>query len=173
MKLITALFIIFAVTAQESRAQNPLQALPTQPVDSLPAAKKPKVVRASQQPVTPGVHVELPKPEKHVEEKKMFGGVTFMVNGKMCTSVGYDRFMFRIDPELHDKLVEEEGITGVIMGGRSYKGYVHVSEDVVKTDRELEDWVNLALDFNKRAKPSKKKKSETRQKKERMKGTRT
>ncbi len=92
-----------------------------------------------------------------VEEKRMFRGVTFMVKGKMLASAGDDQYMFRIDPELHDKVVEEEGVTGVVMRGRNYKGYVRVQEDVVKTKRELDYWVQLALDFNKRAKASPKK----------------
>ena len=93
-----------------------------------------------------------------VEEKRMFRGVTFMVNGKMMASAGDDRFMFRIDPELHGEAVEKEGVTGVVMRGRSYKGYVRVQEDAVATKRELDYWVKLALDFNKRAKASPKKK---------------
>ncbi|MFI5202076.1 MAG: TfoX/Sxy family protein [Candidatus Kapaibacterium sp.] len=95
---------------------------------------------------------------KKVEEKNMFRGTTFMVNGKMAISTGDDRFMFRIDPALHDEMVEQEGVTGVIMRGRRYKGYVHVQEDVVPTKGELDKWVKLVLDFNKRAKASKKKK---------------
>jgi TfoX/Sxy family transcriptional regulator of competence genes len=95
---------------------------------------------------------------KKVEEKKMFRGVTFMVNGKMMASAGDDQFMFRIDPELHDQVVEKEGITGVVMRGRNYKGYVRVHEDAVKTKRELDKWVRLALDFNAKAKASPKKK---------------
>lgn len=94
----------------------------------------------------------------NVEEKKMFRGVTFMINGKMAISTGDDRFMFRIDPELHDEMVEKEGVNGVIMRGREYKGYVHVHEDVVPTKRELNKWIKLVLDFNKKAKATPKKK---------------
>lgn len=93
----------------------------------------------------------------NVEEKKMFRGVTFMVNGKMAISAGGDLFMFRIDPELHDEMVEKEGVTSVIMRGREYKGYVRVHEDVVKTKRELDKWVKLVLDYNPKAKASLKK----------------
>ena len=52
---------------------------------------------------------------KKVEEKRMFRGVTFMVNGKMLASAGDDQFMFRIDPKLHNEIVENEGVTGVVM----------------------------------------------------------
>ena len=95
----------------------------------------------------------------NVEEKRMFRGATFMINGKMCMSAGDDRYMFRIDPVLHDEVVQKEGVTTVIMGGRNYKGYVHVLEDVVPTKNDLDYWITLALDFNARAKASPKKKS--------------
>ena len=91
---------------------------------------------------------------KKVEEKRMFRGVTFMVNGKMLASAGDDQYMFRIDPDLYNEVVEQEGVTSVIMRGRNYKGFVRVHEDAVKSKRELDKWVKLALDFNKRAKAS-------------------
>jgi TfoX/Sxy family transcriptional regulator of competence genes len=83
-----------------------------------------------------------------VEEKKMFGGLTFMVNGKMCVSVGKERLMCRIDPELHDDAVKRPGCRTVAMKGRSYKGYVHVSEAAVKAQRDFAYWIRLALDYN-------------------------
>lgn len=97
--------------------------------------------------------------KRSIEEKRMFRGVTFMVAGKMCVSVGDDEFMFRIDPELHQSLVEEEGVRSVVMKGREYIGYVRVHEDVVKTKRQLDRWVALALEFNTRAKSSNAKRS--------------
>lgn len=90
----------------------------------------------------------------NVEEKKMFGGLAFMVNGKMCLTAGADRIMCRIDPNIHEEALKRNGSSTVIMGGRAYKGYVHVSEEVLKTKAELNYWVALALDFNKKAKRS-------------------
>jgi TfoX/Sxy family transcriptional regulator of competence genes len=92
-----------------------------------------------------------------VEEKKMFSGITFMVNGKMCISVGDDRIMCRIDPVIHEEAVKKKGVRTVKMGGREYKGYIYVSEDAIKTKKEFDHWINLALEFNKIAKASKKK----------------
>jgi len=90
-----------------------------------------------------------------VEEKKMFSGITFMVNGKMCISVGKDRIMCRIDPAVHDDVVERNGARTVQMKGRDYKGYVYVSEDGIKAKKDFDFWVGLSLEFNKRAKASK------------------
>lgn len=98
--------------------------------------------------------VDLPK----VEEKKMFRGMTFMVDDKMCISVASDEIMCRIDPAIHASLVEKNGVSTVRMKGRDYIGYVLVKEEVLKTKKELSYWVNLALQFNKLAKSSKKKK---------------
>ena len=94
----------------------------------------------------------------NVEEKRMFRGVTFMVNGKMSMSAGDDEFMFRIDPAKHEEAVQHEGVRAVVMKGRNYIGYVRVHEDFVKTKRELDYWVKLALEFNAKAKAAPKKK---------------
>lgn len=92
-----------------------------------------------------------------VEEKKMFGGLAFMVNGKMCITVGKDRIMWRINPSIQDEIIETKNCSTVKMRGREYKGYVHVNEDDLKGVRDLDYWIKLALDHNKMAKASKKK----------------
>lgn len=91
-----------------------------------------------------------------VEEKRMFRGVTFMVNGKMCVSVGDDELMCRIDPAIHDEAIQKKGCGTMVMKGREYRGYVYVKEDSLKTKKDLDYWLGLALDFNKKAKSSKK-----------------
>jgi TfoX/Sxy family transcriptional regulator of competence genes len=93
-----------------------------------------------------------------VEEKKMFRGVTFMVNGKMCITAGNDEMMCRIDPALHEAAIEQRGCRTMIMKGREYKGYVLVAEEGMRTKKQFDYWIGLALDFNLRAKASPKKK---------------
>jgi len=93
-----------------------------------------------------------------VEEKRMFRGVTFMVNNKMCITAGDNKIMCRIDPAIHEEVIKRKGCETVKMKGREYKGYVYVSEEGIKTKKDLAYWINLALDFNKLAKSSKKKK---------------
>src|SRR5438105_12039232 len=87
-----------------------------------------------------------------VEEKKMFRGVTFMVDEKMCISAGDDELMCRIDPALHEELIQKKGCRSVQMKGREYKGYVYVNKDAIKTKKDFDYWIELALDFNKKAK---------------------
>ena len=91
---------------------------------------------------------------RRVQEKKMFGGIAFMVEGKMCVTVGKGRIMCRIDPAKHDTALERNGCTTVVMKGREYRGYVDIDADALSTKGDLDHWVKLALDFNSRAKAS-------------------
>lgn len=94
---------------------------------------------------------------KKVEEKKMFGGLCFIVNDKMCMGVEKERLMVRLDPAKYDEVIEKEGCRPMDFTGRVMKGYVFVDADVLTTKRKLEYWVKLALEYNKTAKASKKK----------------
>lgn len=91
---------------------------------------------------------------KDVEEKKMFGGITLMVGGKMCISVGRNRLMCRIDPAVHGVAVQRRGCRTVVMNGRRYRGYVYVDGDAAQSQRELGRWIRLALGFNTHANTS-------------------
>jgi TfoX/Sxy family transcriptional regulator of competence genes len=102
---------------------------------------------------------------KKVKEKKMFSGLCFMVNDKMCVTVHSHRIMVRLNPELFDTAVEKEGCGPMVMSGKIMKGFVLVNEEVLKTKRQLDYWVQLALAFNKIAKSSKKTVRSARQKK--------
>jgi TfoX/Sxy family transcriptional regulator of competence genes len=93
---------------------------------------------------------------KNVEEKKMFGGLCFMVNDKMCVGVEQARLMVRLDPAKFDEVMEKEGCKPMDFTGKIMKGYVFVDADVLDTKKKLEYWIKLALDFNSRAKASKK-----------------
>ncbi|HLF45549.1 MAG TPA: TfoX/Sxy family protein, partial [Chitinophagaceae bacterium] len=95
---------------------------------------------------------------KNAEAKRMFGGLCFMVNDKMCVGVEKDRLMVRLDPAKYDEVMEKEGCHPMDFTGKIMKGYVFVDIDALTTKKKLEYWVNLALEFNKIAKSSKKKK---------------
>lgn len=92
------------------------------------------------------------------EEKKMFGGLCFMVNDKMCVGVEKERLMVRLDPVKYDKVMEKEGCMPMDFTGKIMKGYVFVDIAALNTKKKLEYWIQLALDYNKIAKASKKKK---------------
>lgn len=94
---------------------------------------------------------------KKVEEKKMFGGLCFMVNDKMCVGVEKERLMLRIGPEIFDEVIQKEGCTPMDFTGKVMKGFVFVSEEVLNTQKKLDYWIQLALAYNKIAPISKKK----------------
>lgn len=94
-----------------------------------------------------------------VKEKKMFRGIAFLVNSKLCMSTGNEELMCRIDPELYEEMIEKEGVRPLKMRGKAIRGWIYIHEDALKTKKNLEYWVNLALEFNKKAKSSKKKTS--------------
>ncbi|HUR66450.1 MAG TPA: TfoX/Sxy family protein [Chitinophagaceae bacterium] len=91
------------------------------------------------------------------EEKKMFGGLCFMVNDKMCIGVEKERLMIRFDPARSDEVMEKEGSHPMDFTGRVMKGYVFVDIDAVSTKKKLAYWVGLALEYNNIARSSKKK----------------
>lgn len=95
---------------------------------------------------------------KKIEEKKMFGGLCFMVNDKMCVGVEQERLMVRLDPAKYDEVMEKEGCKPMDFTGKVMKGFVFVDIDVLTTKKKLAYWVDLALEYNKIAKASKKKK---------------
>lgn len=92
-----------------------------------------------------------------IEEKKMFGGLSFMVNGKMCINVGESMLMCRFNPDLKDDITDKTGFLPMIMKGKEYKGYCYVEPLGYKSKNDFEYWVNICLDFNDKAKSSKKK----------------
>lgn len=90
------------------------------------------------------------------EEKRMMGGLCFLVNGKMCVGVEKDRLMVRIDPALYEQCLGRKGCVPMDFTGRPMRGFVFVNTEGCSSDRDLASWLDLALDFNPRAKSSKK-----------------
>lgn len=94
----------------------------------------------------------------NVAEKEMMGGLTFMLNDKMCVGIIKDEMMCRIDPEFHESAVEKRGCRTMDFTGRPMKGYVLIDETGMKAEKDFEFWINLCLEFNSKAKSSKKRK---------------
>ena len=92
------------------------------------------------------------------EEKKMMGGLTFMVDDKMCIGVVKENLMARIGPDNYEQALTKKGCKPMDFTGRPMKGYVFVNPDGIDMDNELDYWINLCLEFNPKAKSSKKKK---------------
>ena len=74
-----------------------------------------------------------------------------MVNNKMCVGISGDDLMARIDPEIYGSALKRKGCREMDFTGRPMRGFVFVNPDGVKTKKDLEYWLNLALDYNKKA----------------------
>ena len=94
---------------------------------------------------------------KHVDEKEMMGGLTFMYNGKMCVGIIKDELMCRIDPAIHDECTEKQGCRTMDFTNRPMKGFIMIDESGMKSKKDFDYWIGLAIDFNAKAKASKKK----------------
>jgi TfoX/Sxy family transcriptional regulator of competence genes len=92
-----------------------------------------------------------------IEEKQMMGGLVFMVNEKMCVGIIKDEMMCRIDPDIHDELVERQGCRTMDFTKRPMRGYVLVDESGMQSQPAFMDWISLCLEYNPKAKVSKKK----------------
>ena len=90
------------------------------------------------------------------EAKPMMGGLCFMVDGKMCVGVEKARLMVRLDPAVESDALKRRGCKPMDFTGRPMKGYVFVHPEGYATEAQLRHWIDLALEFNPRAKASKK-----------------
>lgn len=79
-----------------------------------------------------------------LSERKMFGGVGFMLNGNMCCGVSGDELIVRLDPEAGEAALEDPKTHPFDMTGRQMKGWLLVGID---SDDELHRWVTKAADF--------------------------
>lgn len=90
-------------------------------------------------------------------EKKMMGGLCFMVDDKMCVGIVRNDLMARIPPETYEKVITEPDCRPMDFTGKPMKDFVMIGPSGVDMDEDLEKWVQRCLDFNPFAKSSKKK----------------
>lgn len=89
--------------------------------------------------------------------KAMFGGLCVMVDEKMCLGILDTRLMVRLDPAVEAAALKKPGCKPMDFTGRPMKGYVFVDVKGCETEKQLAEWIRLALEFNPRAKASRKK----------------
>jgi len=82
-----------------------------------------------------------------VEEKKMFGGITFMVNGQMCCGVLKDDLIVKMDPASYEDALAQPGARPFDFSGRPMPGMVYVASTSLGKDETLEQWVNRAVAY--------------------------
>ena len=83
-----------------------------------------------------------------VTEKKMFGGLAFLIGGHMAVAAsGQGGLLVRADPAESDALVSRSDATYMEMRGRSMKGWLRISEEHLRTKRQLVRWVSLGTAY--------------------------
>ena len=92
-----------------------------------------------------------------VVEKKMFGGLCFMVGGAMCCGLTKTDFMVRVGPEQYDDALAQPHARPMDFTGRPLKGMVYVAPEGLQTDAALARWIRRGLSFMSAAKAAPKK----------------
>lgn len=82
-----------------------------------------------------------------VVEKKMFGGVGFMLNGNMACGVHKENMIVRVDPAVYEKLLKKAGARVFDITGKPMKGWLMVEPDGCKTAKQLAHWVKIGVEF--------------------------
>ena len=80
-------------------------------------------------------------------EKKMFGGVGFLIGGNMACGVNKNDLIVRVDPEKHSALLKKPHAKPFDLTGRPMKGWLVVEADGIKTDKQLSTWVKEGVQF--------------------------
>lgn len=85
---------------------------------------------------------------KNVEEKKMFGGIGFLLNGNLLVGVRKDSLLVRLGPEQSEEALKEAHVSEFKITGRgTMKGWVLVEPEGVQHDDQLQGWVQRAVKF--------------------------
>ena len=91
---------------------------------------------------------ELASGESGLAEKKMFGGLAFLIGGNMAVAAsGQGGLLVRVDPAQSDRLVAATNAYPMEMRGRSMQGWLRVDREDVRTKRQLARWVDLGTAY--------------------------
>ena len=91
---------------------------------------------------------ELVEGESHLEEKKMFGGLAFLIGGNMAIAAsGQGGVLVRADPAESDKLIVTTNAEAFEMRGRTMKGWLRVAPEHVRTKQQLAKWVEVGTAY--------------------------
>ncbi len=84
----------------------------------------------------------------HAGEKRMFGGVAFMVRGHMSAGTLGDDLMARVGPEAYESSLQRPHARVLAFTGRPMRGFIEIAAAGIDTDAKLRAWVKRCLDFN-------------------------
>lgn len=92
------------------------------------------------------IRLALPR-KKSLEEKKMFGGIGFLLNGNMLVGVWKDSLIVRLGPDQGEEVLLEPHVKEFDITGQAMKGWVLVAPEGVENDEQLKDWIQRAVKF--------------------------
>ncbi|MGN5955751.1 TfoX/Sxy family protein [Sphingobacterium lactis] len=95
-----------------------------------------------------------------IEEKEMFSGLAFLVDGKMCINISDNRLMLRFAPELTEQFSQRPGFEPMIMKGKELQGYAYIEPEGYLRNDDFEFWMQACLYYNPKAKASNKRKKQ-------------
>jgi TfoX/Sxy family transcriptional regulator of competence genes len=91
---------------------------------------------------------ELLSTESGVDEKAMFGGLAFLIDGKMAVAVSSKGgLMVRVPPEETNTLLQRKHVSPMVMAGRETRGWLRVADEGITTKRQLGSWVRRGVDY--------------------------
>jgi hypothetical protein len=97
---------------------------------------------------------ELLGSETGVVEKRMFGGLAFLINGNMAVAAsGQGGLLVRVPPDETESMLDGEHVSPMVMSGRETRGWLRVDADGVPTTRELTTWVERGANYARSLQP--------------------
>jgi TfoX/Sxy family transcriptional regulator of competence genes len=92
--------------------------------------------------------------KRGVKEKKMFGGLSFMLKDKMFVGIVKDELMVRMIPDRYEEALEKRGARPMDFTGKIMKGFVFVDSTGFKSEKQLNEWIGMGLEFVNKSKKS-------------------
>jgi len=90
---------------------------------------------------------ELFHDRREVDERKMFGGLCFMVSNHMCCGIVGERLMARVGPKKYEECLGMAHAHEMDFTGRAMKGLIYVTPEGIESEAELDQWLTLCLEF--------------------------
>lgn len=102
---------------------------------------------------------KLLKSQKGVIEKKMFGGICYMLKDKMMVGIAKNELMVRCLEEDYETLLNKPHARVMDFTGRIMKGFLYIDDEGIKSDKQLQKWLDIGIEFALKSPPKKKKKA--------------
>jgi len=83
----------------------------------------------------------------NTEEKKMFGGLCFLISGHMCCGIVEDKLMARVGPQNYDELLKKDHTRVMDFTGKPMKGMIYVEPEGLNSNEELTFWLDACINF--------------------------